>query len=304
MNKASIQHVVKKYEVIVIGGGPAGASAAIYCARGGVSVCMIHDGSSALLKAENIQNYYGMGALTGTALYSSGIEQARSVGVDVVDGQVTFAAFDGTSFTVDTARGDKYIGRKLMIATGARRATAKIDGLTEFEGKGVSSCAVCDAFFYRRKRVAVLGAGEYAEHEYGALGQAAERYLLTNGEKSAFFVRNTIMKRIKRVFGSTETGRLAGVEFEDGEVLDIDGLFIALGTLGASGLARSMGIITDKSGAIVTDAQCMTNIPGLYAAGDCTAGIKQVARAVAEGMTAGLAVIAALKSDKKDGDNG
>ena len=142
----------KNYDVIVIGGGPAGVSAAVYCARGGFSVCMIQSGESALDKAESIQNYYGTGEISGAALYASGLEQARAVGVTVVDGQATFAAYDG-SFSVDAVcrdgAGVKFASRKLVIATGARRAKANIDGLTEYEGRGVSYCAVCDAFFYR-----------------------------------------------------------------------------------------------------------------------------------------------------------
>ena len=296
----------KNYDVIVIGGGPAGVSAAVYCARGGFSVCMIQSGESALDKAESIQNYYGTGEISGAALYASGLEQARAVGVTVVDGQATFAAYDG-SFSVDAVcrdgAGVKFASRKLVIATGARRAKANIDGLTEYEGRGVSYCAVCDAFFYRKKRVAVLGAGEYAEHEYSALSLASERFLLTDGKTPSFDADNVITKKIKRVFGSTDTGRLAGVEFEDGETLPIDGLFVALGTLGSTGLAKSMGILSDAKGAIVTDANGMTNIPGLYAAGDCTAGIKQVAKAVADGMVVGLAIVSALKAEARGANN-
>ncbi len=290
----------KNYDVVIIGGGPAGVTAAVYCARGGLSVCVIHDGKSALMKAEKIANYYGTGEIGGAALYSSGIEQARAVGADIIEGQVVFAAFDGEYYSVEVAgaAGEKYFSRRLVIATGARRVTVGIDGLAEFEGRGVSYCAVCDAFFYRNRRVAVLGDGEYAEHEYGALSVAAERYLLTNGAKPTFFAPNTVDKKIKRLFGSA-SGRLAGVEFEDGSTLEIDGLFVALGTLGTVGLAKSMGILTDGRGAIKVDGSGMTNLNGVYAAGDCTAGVKQIARAVADGMNVGLSVIAAAKKESE-----
>ncbi|MCM1367835.1 MAG: NAD(P)/FAD-dependent oxidoreductase [Roseburia sp.] len=283
----------KLYDAIIIGGGPAGVSTALYAVRGGLSVALLHNGASALLRAERIENYYGTGATGGAELYETGLEQARAVGAEVISDSVTFAEFDGEMFSV-TAVGGVYRARRLVAATGAARARADIDGIGELEGKGVSYCAVCDAFFYRKKRVAVVGAGEFAEHEYNALkAVVGEAYLLTNGEKPSFAAENTVESKIKRVFG--ENGRFKGVEFADGTTLEADGLFIAIGVFGASALCKSMGVFTDKNGAIITDARGMTNIPGLYAAGDCTAGIKQIGKAVADGIRVGTSIVADIK---------
>lgn len=288
----------KIFDVIIIGGGPSGTSAALYAVRGGLSVAIVHNGVSALHKAERIENYYGVGAVSGEALYSSGIKQAQDVGATVIADQVTFVSFDGEHFSV-TAVGGEYRSKRLVIATGAERRRADIDGLSEFEGKGVSYCAVCDAFFYRKKRVGVIGAGDFAEHEYNTLKAVAnEVYLLTNGEKPTFAADKTVESKISRIFGN-DSGRFGGIAFSDGATLELDGLFIALGVMGSAALCKSMGVFTDRNGAVITDARGMTNIDGLYAAGDCTAGIRQVGKAVADGVTVGMSLIADLKSDRK-----
>lgn len=284
----------KLYHAVIIGGGPSGVSAALYAARGGLSVALLHNGDSALMRAERIENYYGTGATDGAKLYEVGLEQARSVGVEVISDSVTFAEFDGETFCV-TAVDGAYRAKRLVVATGAQRRRADIDGLEELEGKGVSYCAVCDAFFYRKKHVAVVGAGEFAEHEYNTLKSVVgEIRLLTNGEKPMFAADNAIESKIKRVY-SGDNGRLKGVEFEDGSTLETDGLFIALGVFGASALCKSMGVFTDKSGSIITDERGMTNIPGLYAAGDCTVGLRQIGKAVADGIRVGMSVISDVK---------
>ncbi|MDE7463729.1 MAG: NAD(P)/FAD-dependent oxidoreductase [Clostridiales bacterium] len=192
------------YDVVIIGGGPAGTSAALYAARGGLSVCIVHNGASALEKAERIQNFYGAGTVAGKALFETGIAQAAAVGADMIEAEVTFASRgDDNDFIITTTAGTLN-AKRLVIATGASRRTLDIDGLKEYEGKGVSYCAVCDAFFCRNKRVAVVGAGEYAKHEYGALiAVASKTYILTNGETPTFCTGcdGVIEKKIKRVIG-------------------------------------------------------------------------------------------------------
>ena len=285
------------YDVIIIGGGPAGASAALYAVRGGLSVALLHSGASALHKAECIQNFYGAGAIAGGELYDAGIEQARSVGARIINDQATFASFDGDEFCVSTPRGD-IKAKRLVIATGSARKTADITGLKELEGKGVSYCAVCDAFFYRKRSVGVLGAGEFAEHEYNALKPVVGSVvLLTDGKEPCFAAEKVDTRKIVRVVENG--GRLSGVMFEDGGEIELAGLFVALGVLGSHSLCKSLGVFTDGDGAVKVDENGMTNIKGLYAAGDCTGGIKQIAKATADGMRVGLSLIADLRGEKK-----
>ena len=281
------------YDCIVIGGGPAGVTAAIYAVRGGLDVLLIHNGASALHKTDRIQNYYGIFDISGAELYDSGITQAAESGVNVLSGEVTFVRSDGELFTV-SANAREYIAKRVIAAVGASRRTVDIPGLKALEGKGVGYCAVCDGFFYRNKRVAVLGAGEYAEHEYSFIkGITNDATLLTNGDEPCFAADKTVKDKIESVF---ETGgRLGGVRFENGKTLELDGLFVAVGVMGGFGLAKSMGVFTDERGGIITDERGMTNIPGLYAAGDCALGIKQIGKAVSDGITAGMSVIADVK---------
>lgn len=284
----------KIYDCIVIGGGPAGVTAAVYAVRGGLEVLLVHSGCSALNRTERIQNYYGFKEVSGAELYGRGIAQAKAVGAVVIDGEVTFAQADGTRFTV-TANGDEYCSKTLVIAVGAPNKRLDIQGLDKLEGKGVSYCAVCDGFFYRKKRVGVIGAGEYAEHEYSYLkGVAGEVVLFTNGERSAFNASNAVTEKIIRAI--EKDGRLGGVETADGKAYELDGLFVASGVMGGEGLSKSMGVFTDERGSIKTDGRGMTNIKGLYAAGDCTAGIKQIGKAVADGITVGMSVISDIRA--------
>lgn len=285
------------HDVIIIGGGPAGASAALYACRGGLSVCIVHNNASALEKAETIQNFYGAGTVSGKALYSTGLEQAAAVGGKIVVAEVTFVSRGADDAFEVTTTAEKLTAKRLVIATGASRRTLDIEGIKEYEGKGISYCAVCDAFFCRNKRVAVIGAGEYARHECGVLTvPAKELYSLTNGETPAFTADGgqRIEKKIKRIVGA-ENGRVSAVEFEDGSAIEVDAVFVALGVMGSSAIAKSMGVVTDKSGAIAVDGRGMTNIEGVYAAGDCINGIKQVAKAVSDGMTVGYSLVADLK---------
>ncbi len=285
----------KIYDAIIIGGGPAGVSASLYAARGGLDVCILHTGMSALHKAKRIENYYGPGAVSGKALYDSGIVHAKSLGVEVIEAQATSVSGGADNFTVTSTAGE-LTSRRLVIATGAARKTADIPGVREYEGRGVSYCAVCDAFFVRGKRAAVLGSGEFAEHECGVLSSVcSEVLLLTDGAKAAAVPSGVrvITEKIARADGNG--GRLDKVIFESGAALNVSALFVALGVMSAADIAKSMGVITDKSGAIATDARGMTNIEGLYAAGDCTAGIRQVGKAVSDGITVGMSLIKELK---------
>lgn len=281
------------YDVIIIGGGPGGVSAALYAARGGLKVLVLHTGDSALHKAHVIQNYYGAPESVGAELYESGLNQAQSVGVTVKAEQVTFIERGEREFVLST-QNNKYTATNIVIATGASRAKSGVAEIDRFKGSGVSYCAVCDAFFYRGKTVGVVGAGEFAKHELSAVKNTAKRaVLLTNGESPTFAADDVISDRILRVYGEN---RLSGVEFENGKKLPLDGLFVAVGIAGSAAFAGSLGLLTDKSGAIVTDECGMTNVEGVYAAGDCAVGTRQIAKAVDDGMRAALNIISRIKN--------
>ncbi len=285
---------MKIYDAVIVGAGPAGCAAALYIARGGFSVCVLHNGTSALEKAHAVQNYYGTGTVSGAELFNRGLSQLAEVGAEVVGAEVVSCSFDGTLF--HTVADGEILSEKLVVATGAARVKANIEGVALYEGKGVSYCAVCDAFFYRKKKVAVLGAGEFARHELGELSAVVgEATLLTDGENAAFAAEKVDSRKIARVLG--ENGRLTGVEFTDGAKLALDGLFVAKGMLGGYSLAKMLGAFVDGDG-IKVDERRMTALDGLYAVGDCTAGIKQVSKAVCDGMTAGVDIVEKLRNSR------
>ena len=171
--------------IVIIGSGPAGVSAALYTARAGVDTTVLTRGPGALDRAELIQNYYGFAApISGAELERQGIEGAKAVGVKFLTTEAVGLTYTD-KLTVETLDGD-YPADAVILATGASRATPRIPGLAGLEGHGVSYCATCDAFFYRGKDVAVVGSGEYALHEVQALlPVAASVTLLLNGAPPA-----------------------------------------------------------------------------------------------------------------------
>ena len=282
--------------VVIIGSGPAGVSAALYTARAGIDTTVLTKGSGALARAEGIENYYGVpGPVSGAELERRGIEGAKAVGVKFVEAEAVGLTFTD-KLTVETLAGD-WPADAVILATGASRAAPRIPGLAALEGHGVSYCATCDAFFYRGKEVAVLGSGEYALHEASALLPLAKSVtLLTGGAPlTAEFPPEIALctEKVEAILGE-EAGKVTGVRLAGGRELPLDGVFVALGVAGSTALARKMGAEVDGN-RIVVDEHMMTTVPGLFAAGDCTGGLLQVAKAVYEGAMAGNEAAKALR---------
>ena len=283
-------------KVVIIGSGPAGVSAALYTARAGIDTTVLTRGPGALARAEGIENYYGVpGPVSGAELERRGIEGAKAVGVQFVEAEAVGLTFTD-KLTVETLSGD-YPADVVILATGASRAAPPIPGLKALEGHGVGYCATCDAFFYRGKDVAVLGSGEYALHEASALLPLAKSVtLLTGGAPlTAEFPPEIALctEKVEAILGE-EAGKVTGVRLAGGRELPLDGVFVALGVAGSTALARKMGAEVDGN-RIVVDEHMMTTVPGLFAAGDCTGGLLQVAKAVYEGAMAGNEAAKALR---------
>lgn len=286
-------------DILIIGSGPAGISAALYAARAGMDTLVVSSGQSALFKAHMIENYYG-GSIPGDELYEKGIAQAKALGIEIKEDQVVGLGFDG-DFIV-TGEKSQYKAKAVIIATGSSRKAPPLPGLSEFEGRGVSYCAVCDGFFHRGKNVAVLGSGTYALHEAMELSPIAESVtILTDGQAPEFSLPDSVTNisvdtgKIKELTGEE---LLSSVVFEDGKALDVSGVFVAIGTAGSSDLARKLGAVTEGT-KIAVNGEMATNIPGLYAAGDCTPGMLQVAKAVYQGAEAATSAIKFVRSQNK-----
>ena len=287
-------------KVVIIGSGPAGVSAALYARRGGAEVTVFSKGLSlsGLEKAEKIENYYGLSEpISGAELHARGIEGAKKIGVEFVEDELLSLMFN-ESFTGFKVTGKKHEleADSVIVATGAARQSLPIPGVKEFEGKGISYCATCDAFFYRGKTVAVVGAGAYALHEARALlPHAAQVIMLTNGADLTAEVPPEIRVCTAKIAVIDGDKRVEKVVFADGTSLSLDGVFIALGTVGSTAIAKKIGAQLDGSN-IKIDAHGATNVPGLFAAGDCTGGLLQIAKAVYQGAEAGLAAVKYLRA--------
>ena len=284
-------------KIVIVGSGPAGCSAALYAARAGMETTVISKGIGALQKAEQIQNYYGFEeGITGAELYRRGVAGAQAVGTQFVTAEVVGLDYAAT-LVVQTTAGD-YPADAVILATGTGRIAPKIAGLAEHEGRGVSYCATCDAFFYRGKTAAVLGTGEYALHEVQALLPLAGKVILcTNGEPltAEFPAGMTVCTEKLEAIEGEET--VTALRLAGGGLLPVDGLFVAMGVAGSAALARKLGAPVEN-GRIVVDEKMQTGIPGLFAAGDCTGGMLQVCKAVYEGALAATEAIKQIRGKK------
>ena len=279
-----------RFDSIIIGGGPAGITAAVYIARAGFSCAVIDDGRSSLLKTDKIENYYGFDTVSGEELFEKGIAQAERLGVKVQKAQVLSVDFEDM-FAVLTSE-EKLYAKTVVIATGSGIKGKKIKGEEEFEGRGVSRCAVCDGFFFKGKNVAVIGDGEFAHHEADVLlGVCGSVTLLSNGKDITSDKFKVITDKISHIIGENT---VSGVVLENGEEIPFDGVFIANGVPSAADFALRTGI-SENRGVIVTDENMKTSVPGIFAAGDCTIAPKQIATAVYSGMKCAFSVIEYLR---------
>lgn len=283
------------YDVIIIGAGPAGISASIYAKRGNLNVLVIYNDKSSLEKAEKIDNYYGFeNGIDGRKLYEDGINQAKNLQIDVKNEEVTKIEFEEVGYNVTTLN-NQYKSKAIILATGNKKNVPNIKGIKEFEGKGISYCAICDGFFYKNKNVVVIGSGNYAISETNDLINITKQItILTNGSKAPEIRADNVKineKEIKEIRGEN---RAEEIEFTDSSRLKTEGIFIAEGIAGSLEFAKKLGIIT-KNNKIIVNEKMETNVPGIYACGDCTGGLLQISKAVYEGALAGLETIKFIK---------
>lgn len=286
------------YDVIIIGKGPAGISASLYIKRANLSLLVIGKDEGSLKKAPIIENYYGITA-TGKEIFEVGINQAIKLKIPIKDEEVLSISYEN-HFSIETNAG-KYEAKAVLLATGTNRVTPNIKGIKEFEGRGISYCAICDGFLYRGQDVAVLGNSNYAMHEAQKLVDIAKSVtILTNGKK----ITNEINKMNDKIIINNKPIKqfegdniIRKIKFEDNTELQIKGIFIASGIATSVDFARKLGAqITQNQ--IIVNSKMQTNIQGLYAAGDCIGGLLQISTAVGEGAIAGTEIIKFIRKNK------
>ena len=261
------------YDVLVIGGGPAGLSAALNVRARGRSVLVVTNPpeENPLWRAERVDNYLGMGAVSGAQMLSDMRAQAEAAGVEFLTGRALNASYMMANWYVSVGS-DMYNARAVVLSGGVARGK-KFPGEQEFLGRGVSYCATCDGMLYRGRSVAVLGFSDSARKEAD--------FLQSIGCTVSYFHRP---KSCTIAGGDTvETVTC------DGVTEAVDCVFILRPTMAPTDLFP--GLATDN-GYVTVDRRMTTNLPGLFAAGDCTGGPLQVAKAVGEGLVAGQSAAA------------
>lgn len=263
----------------IVGSGPAGISAALYIKRANIPVIVFTNHKSALEKAKLIENYYGTGKVSGKDIYNNGINSAKELDIDIIEEEILNITFDNT-FKLESKM-NEYVCDSIILATGSPIKKIIIPGISEFEGKGISYCATCDGFFFKNKKIVVIGNGDYANHEYNYLKNISNDILKLNIDDIKSFDGDNILSSINLI---------------DDKKISVDGVFIALEP-DSSALAKKIGLI-EKDNRIIVDNNMQTNIPGIYACGDITPGLKQITKAVYEGMIAANSSIEYYKKKK------
>jgi len=288
------------FDSIIIGSGPAGISAGLYIARAGFKVLIISKREGALDKAEKIENYYGFkNAISGKELKENGIKQAKKMGINILEKEVISIKYsDDNCYEVTVANQsveEKYIAKTIVLATGVNRNKSNIKGIKEFEGRGISYCAICDAAFFRNKNVAVLGSGEYAVGEIQELLPIAKTVtMITNGQEPIEYRSKNFLINTKKIKEFSGNNKIEEIYFEDNTRQNMDGIFIAQGIASSVDFAKKLGAQV-KNNYIVVNENMETTVPNIYACGDCTGGILQISKAVYEGTKAGLEIINKLR---------
>ena len=280
-----------EYDVIIIGAGPAGISAGLYTKRANKKTLIIYNNESSLEKATKIENYYGFeNGISGEELYKKGIEQAKNLGINVKKEEVIKIDKIKDIFEVKTVN-ENYTAKNVVLATGNKKNKPDIKNIEKFDGKGVSYCAICDGFFYRGKDVVVIGNGNYAIAETNDLINIVNHVtILTNGKKIPEFRAENVDIENRKAVAIEGNDNVEAVELDDGTKLKTDGVFVAQGVAGSTDFARKIGALV-KNEKIVVNEKMQTTVEGLYACGDCIGGTLQVAKAVNDGMIAGIDII-------------
>ena len=281
----------KIYDTIIIGNGPAGISCAIYLKRFNRDVLVIGKDSGALEVNSYIDNYYGVSHIMGQDLIEAGINQAKDLGIMVVKDEVLEINL-GLNFKVECKK-NIYEAKTVFLATGKTRIKLDVKNLKEFDGKGISYCAICDGFIYRGKRLGIIGSGDYMKKELETLKRFSQDItIFTNGETLSLDGFKIVTEPIKEFFGDK---KLKGIITNE-NIYELDGVFIAVGSASTISFAKHIGILTDEKGNILVE-NYKTNIDGIFSGGDAIGGLLQIVKAANDGAQAAFEINKFLKNN-------
>ncbi len=290
------------YDTIIIGAGCAGLGAAMYAGRLNMKTLMIGDNiGGTIALTDVVENYPGFIRLTGQELADNLRKHAEDYDIEKAEEKVTKIRIEHGCFFVDTNENKTYQSKTIIFATGTEWRKLNIPGEKEFANKGVHYCALCDGAIYKGKVVAVVGGGDSAAKESLLMSQYARKvYSLVRGDKLRGEPINNdrvdknpkievIMKAsVKQIIGDKIVkGVILDKPVSGSTTLNLDAVFVAIGHIALSQLAKDAGVKTNEKREIIIDRQSKTNVPGFFAAGDVTDTVfKQAITGVSEGVTA------------------
>ncbi len=291
----------KVYDIVIIGGGPAGLTAALYAARYKMNTIVIGGElpGGLISEAHEVCNFPTYKSISGMELSQKMIDQVMSYGIEIKYDMVVRITREDDSYRVVCGTGSEYLGKTIILATGSRRRKIGVPGENEYTGKGVSYCATCDAAFYRDKVVAVVGGSNSALTAALLLSNYARKvYIIYRGERfwrpEQVWVEQVMnnpkievlfKSNVKEILGDGNT--VTGIKLTDDRRVDVDGVFIEIGTDPNTDIAKDLGVEMDDRGYIKVNKKQETNLPGVYAAGDVTDNpLKQAITACGEGAIA------------------
>jgi len=296
------------YEIAIIGAGPSGCAAGIYAGRGGAHA-VVYDkgmGGGLAINSPRIENYPGFLSVGGMELMEKMKEHASQYAEMKLFEEVKDIKID-EEIEVITDRG-KYSVKAVIICTGTQPRKLNVKGEEKFTGRGVSYCATCDGFFFKGKKVAVVGGGNSAIIEAIYLSNIgadvsvihrrdelrAEKIIEKEArEKGINFVWNSV---VDEIFGNekVEGIKIRDVKTNELKEMSIDGIFVSIGEEPNNGIAKKIGLALDEHGFIKADDMGRTNIDRIFAAGDITGGVRQIVVAVSQGAKAAISAMKAI----------
>jgi len=308
---------IMEYEVIIIGGGPAGLTAALYAARGGLKVLILEEGAPGGQAAltDKIENYPGFPqGISGIELMQKFVEQAKSFGTEIKMGHVLRAEFEGEEKKIYVGE-DAYKAPAVILATGAKPKSLGVRGEKRFLGRGVSYCATCDGAFFKDKKVAVIGGGDSALEEAIFLTHFAKEVIiihrrdelravkiLQDRTKANPKISFRLSAIVEEILGEdkVEALKLKNVKDDTVSIEPLEGVFIFVGNQPATSFVEGI-LELDPLGYIITDEDLKTSREGVFACGDVRRkSLRQVATAVGDGALAGMSAVHYLEErDRK-----
>jgi len=307
-----MSHTAQNTDVIIIGAGPAGLTAAIYCSWLGLKTIVLESGIAGgrAYLAPKLENYPGFPeGIKGSELVEKMTAQAQRFKAQIQSDEEVVGIEIQDSHKQVISRKQTYEALAVIIATGTQRRKLRVAGETEFLGRGVSYCATCDGPFFRKKAVAVVGNSEEAAIDALVLADLASKVTIVSQEdglemEGALLDRlrtkanvEFVMGKVTQIVGDQVINSIKIQDTSSKQEIEreVKGVFVALGGVPLTAIVQNAGIITDRTGCLTVDRHQQTNVAGVFAAGDCTCGGMQVATAVGEGAMAAMRASAHIR---------